>query len=159
MQQNSAKLLGKIVDNIGSGLNSNIWSNFMISSVSPSSQYFYLSNFESAGPSAPAAPSYSKQNPWVGNSVSKNNANLEANLCCDGYSIESVIDQAYEAGLGDRPEVMRLEQNPCLSCSELESIADELAAIEFANKEPSTQGDDELRSMSKDMDRFIAEEQ
>lgn len=78
--------------------------------------------------------------------------------CCDGYSIESILDQAREWGLSKNPEVRRLEKYPCITCSELESIADELAAIapEQTDEEILAQRRSDLGSVSefaKDLER------
>lgn len=84
--------------------------------------------------------------------------NPPAKSCCDGYSVESVLDQAREWGLSKNPEVRRLEKYPCITCSELESIADELAAMapEQTDEEILAQRRSDLGSVSefaKDLER------
>ncbi len=67
--------------------------------------------------------------PWAGKPICKGLSDPNPNCCCDGYSIEAVLDEAYEANLGNNPEVKRLVEYPCLTCSELDSIADKLSAL------------------------------
>lgn len=60
---------------------------------------------------------------------------LEEKCCCDGYSIESVIERSYDLGLQDRPEVKLLEKWPCLDCKQLDVLVDKLNGIASA-KDP-----------------------
>ena len=49
--------------------------------------------------------------------------------CVSGYDIEAVLEQAYEDGLEDHPGVMAIENRPCITAMDLETLADELAIM------------------------------
>jgi hypothetical protein len=129
-------------------------------SISSSVAYQYLTDhLGSEENSCPTKP-LKDTDPWAGKPICKDDRDLDPNCCCDGYSIESVIDQAYEYGLGNRHEVKMLEKYPCISCLSLDAITEKLADIAARlskHKTPSSEGD-ELKSMSGDIDRFIAAE-
>ena len=99
-----------------------------MNSISPVSFAYFAQLYPVAGPLQSNAPvsvvlASSAQKPKV--------------QCCDGYSIEAVLDEAYENNLGNNSQIKRLEKYPCISCDELESIADELSISAFANETDS----------------------
>lgn len=51
--------------------------------------------------------------------------------CSSGYDIEAIVEQAYEDGIGDHPGVKAIEDRPCVSDYDLETLADELAHVSF----------------------------
>ena len=53
----------------------------------------------------------------------------DVKCCMDGYSIEHLIDAAYEHGNENTPEVQFLEQYPCLNGLELDFFADEIEGM------------------------------
>ena len=94
---------------------------------------------------------------WTGKRLCRDVYDKDPNCCCDGYSIESVIDQSREYGLGEHPEVKKLEAYPCITCLKLDSIMENLAMIAWANE---SEGDaqakrlQELNEMSTSINAF-----
>ena len=105
-----------------------------IDCISPSITPYPL-NFAKS-PDMDIQPASRPANTWSGNRICKDVSDPDPNCCCDGYSIESVIDQSYEYGLGDHPEVKNLEKYPCMTCLELDSIVEELALLAWAKEDP-----------------------
>lgn len=112
-----------------------------------------------ATPSATVAKPSSS---WDGKRMCEDENDPDPNCCCDGYSIESVIDQSYEYGLGDDPAVKRLEDYPCITCSDLDSIVDDLAAKAWAkdDKENPPEPPQECipRKIFEQLKRFVCSE-
>ena len=62
----------------------------------------------------------------------------DVKCCMDGYSIEHVLDVAYENGNENTPEVKFLDAYPCLNGLELDHFVDEIERM------PSTGDKEEL---------------
>lgn len=80
-------------------------------------------------------PKPSKKNSWEGKPICESTVDTNQNCCCDGYSIESILEQVYENDLANNPDIEMLEKYPCISCSDLETIADRLAVLAFRKEE------------------------
>lgn len=101
----------------------------MVNGVSSITANWYLNPFLAPAELSCSAPAAKTVDPWANKPLCKGVNDRNPNCCCDGYSIEAVLDVAYEEGLNNNPEVKRLEQYPCLTCSELDSIADQLSSL------------------------------
>lgn len=56
----------------------------------------------------------------------------DTKCCMSGYTIEHVLDMAYDHGKADSPEVTFLEGYPCLNGRELDSFVDKLTVRKTA---------------------------
>lgn len=65
---------------------------------------------------------------WKGKPICEDIDDMNKNCCCSKYDIEAVLEEAYESGNEEHPWVKAIEDYPCISCMDLEIIADELAA-------------------------------
>lgn len=127
----------------------------MLNRVSSSSTlYPYLSGFFGENSYKPTKKAAADS--WEGKPICKDENDPRPNCCCDGYSIEAVLDEAHEYGLDKRREVKRLEKYPCITCSELETIADRLAVVapEKTEEQVMAERKKELEDMSKAIDGF-----
>ena len=54
------------------------------------------------------------------------NWNDDVKCCMDGYTIEHILDVAYEHGLEDTPEVRFLDEYPCINGLESDYFVDRI---------------------------------
>ena len=51
------------------------------------------------------------------------------NCCCSYYTIEAIVDEAYDRGTEHHPGIKAIEDYPCTPCVDLEILSDELAVV------------------------------
>ena len=89
---------------------------------------------------------------WEGKPLCINELDKNPNCCASAYDIEAIIDQAYENGIQEHPGVEAINKfpRPCVTSSDLETLADELAGLEPIKTESKYAGAPKSFSLNKD---------